>query len=57
VEANVTYPTDSGLLAKAVLRIACLIMAIHAAGVGHPDQSAGPTLGSRPESPNRPPRT
>jgi IS5 family transposase len=32
VPANVTYPTDSGLLAKAIARIACLIVAIHAAG-------------------------
>lgn len=32
VEANVCYPTDSGLLAKAVVRIACLVIAIHAAG-------------------------
>jgi IS5 family transposase len=32
VEANVSYPTDSGLLAKAIARIACLIIAIHAAG-------------------------
>jgi IS5 family transposase len=32
VEANVAYPTDSGLLAKAIARIACLIVAIHAAG-------------------------
>ena len=32
VEANVAYPTDSGLLAKAIARIACLIIAIHAAG-------------------------
>jgi IS5 family transposase len=32
VPANVAYPTDSGLLAKAIARIACLIVAIHAAG-------------------------
>jgi IS5 family transposase len=32
VEANVCYPTDSGLLAKAIARIACLVIAIHAAG-------------------------
>jgi len=32
VEANVSYPTDSGLLAKAIARIACLIIAIHNAG-------------------------
>lgn len=32
VEANVSYPTDSGLLAKAIARIASLIIAIHAAG-------------------------
>ena len=32
VEANVAYPTDSGLLAKAIARIARLIVAIHAAG-------------------------
>ena len=32
VEANVSYPTDSGLLAKAIARIACLIVAIHRAG-------------------------
>jgi IS5 family transposase len=32
VEANVCYPTDSGLLAKAVGRIARLVERIHAAG-------------------------
>jgi transposase, IS5 family len=32
VEANVTYPTDSGLLAKAVARMARLVERIHAAG-------------------------
>jgi transposase, IS5 family len=32
VEANVTYPTDSGLLARAIARIACLIIAIQNAG-------------------------
>jgi len=32
VEANVTYPTDSGLLAKAVGRIARLVERIHGAG-------------------------
>jgi IS5 family transposase len=32
VEANVAYPTDSGLLAKAVARMARLVERIHAAG-------------------------
>jgi len=32
VEANVAYPTDSGLLAKAIARIAVLTANIHAAG-------------------------
>ena len=32
VPANVTYPTDSGLLAKAIARIAGLVERIHAAG-------------------------
>jgi IS5 family transposase len=32
VEANVTYPTDSGLLARAVARMARLVERIHAAG-------------------------
>ena len=32
VEANVCYPTDSGLLAKAIARMACLVIAIHNAG-------------------------
>jgi transposase, IS5 family len=32
VEANVSYPTDSGLLARAIARIACLVIAIHNAG-------------------------
>lgn len=32
VEANVAYPTDSGLLAKAVTRIARLVEQVHAAG-------------------------
>jgi IS5 family transposase len=32
VEANVAYPTDSGLLAKAVARIGRLVAKVHAAG-------------------------
>jgi transposase, IS5 family len=32
VPANVAYPTDSGLLAKAIARITALVTAIHAAG-------------------------
>lgn len=32
VEANVTYPTDSGLLVRAITRIVALVARIHAAG-------------------------
>jgi IS5 family transposase len=42
VEANVAYPTDSGLLARAVGTLARTIQRVQAAGWCHPHQDPGP---------------
>ena len=48
VEADVAYPTDTGLLAKAVGRIARTVQRIKAAGGAPRTKVAGPPTGRRP---------
>ena len=47
VPANVSYPTDSGLLAKAIRRIGSTGRRIHAAGGGVRTKAAGPVPSGR----------
>src|SRR4029453_638099 len=62
VPANVTYPTDSGLLATAIDRIAVLAARIHAAGgaprthVRDRRRSAPPPAPGQPRPPKATPR-
>lgn len=41
VEANVAYPTDSGLLVRAITLIVVLVARIHAAGAARPGGGLG----------------
>ena len=45
VAANVAYPTDSGLLVRAITLLTMLVALIHTAGGAAPHQGAGPPPG------------